>query len=548
VASRKTPEMTRCNSDASCPSTQENKNERRSRVQKVQTLVTHLGIMPVSLDTLVLVRDIRQSILRAQKASMCLATDNPDRWYDVNKFKWSTEVCREARRACQFFDQDTHRSRREIEQFCEEMLEIFSTLFSRLALVHRQKSKTQRLTGIMLFDLSTAFLDLGKEGGRLEQLWLEAFTRLRTLIKLTRAPRKSMELLHQILKYRTSPPLARYHLYLYLFDVVHDCYIIDRTTAGEALEWKAVVDHLEEGIPSRLRDDFLRLSKVFAKKAYGWDTTISDPATLITRYVQAKQLVNGYYALAQAEGAAANISTSGVKELKNAIKLYREAHELFKPLDKKQAGLAIAKVGLLRWKFYSIDTRSDTIQYLRAAQKYEKYADQDSQWVKETKKCIAIYEVALEQERLRKKEEERKREEQLQKMRPERQQKLRHQNIEALKEQGEQIHSLKDLLTFSMRLQRDFAPPELCSQEQLQLGILDLKNRKGSRRMNLKKIIRLYHPDKNGTQGEAWKSVCEEVTRVLIQCSSRIDVDSKPRVREARYVAGLSQLLVFRHS
>jgi hypothetical protein len=174
--SNKTPDVTEIRRNSHVGYTpHKSRTDTATGAQKAQgqdsQTATNLGVIPVSLDALV--RVIRQSILRAQKASMCLATDNPDERYNVNKLKWSTEICREGRRACHFSAQDSQspRARAEIEQFCEEMLEIFSRLFSRLALV-QQNLMAEPLTALMLFDLSTAILDLGKEGGRRERLSL----------------------------------------------------------------------------------------------------------------------------------------------------------------------------------------------------------------------------------------------------------------------------------------------------------------------------------------------------------------------------------------
>jgi hypothetical protein len=272
-----------------------------------------------------------------------------------------------------------------------------------------------------------------------------------------------------------------------------------------------------------MRDDFLSLSKLFAAKSHeGQESANGDPADLITQHLHSKQLAEGHYALTQAHEAAANASNSktGNQELERALDLYLEAHELLRPLDKAKAGLALAKVGLLRWRFYPKNVRPATIRFLRSAEKFERYADQDAWWVKQTKKYIAMYEeelVALELERVRKEKEEQERREQREKEDRERAKKLRCEamldNVEVLKDQAEQIQVLEDLLIFSELLQRDFSPPESYAQQQLHLGIVDLKNRRGSR-ISLKKIIRVYHPDKNGGQGDTWKLVCAEVTKV----------------------------------
>jgi hypothetical protein len=504
---------------------------RKTRIVSHEQGATNSGDIPnrpVSLDALV--RETRDSLLRAQKASRCLTAANPDSQYSVNKFKWCAAVCREARLACRFSDQETDsihtssmRSRAVIEQFWEELLQALLGLFSRLALV-QQKSTAPRLSRFMLIDLSTVFLDMGKEGGRRERLWLDAFAQLKKLINLTLDPQRSVKVLHQMIEHCTDPRrLARYHLYSYLYDVVYECYRIDTTTANEAIEWKSIVIHLKESISLTMRDDFLSLSKLFAAKSHEGEKSTIYPEELITRHLHGKQFAEGHYALAQAHEAAANISDSetGDQELESALYSYLEAHELLKSLHKEKAGLALAKVGLLRWRFYPKNLRPATIQFLRAAEKFEKYADRDAWWVKETKKYIAIYQeelVALGLERERKEKEERARREKREKEERECAEKLRCEamldNIEVLKEQAQQIHVLDDLFIFSEWLQRDFSPPESYAQQQLHLHIVDLKNRQGSRRIYLKKIIRLYHPDKNGGQGDTWKLVCSEVTKV----------------------------------
>ena len=476
-----------------------------------------------------LLRETRDSLARAQRASKCLTTEKPDAQYNVNKFKWCATVCREARLACRFSDQAAETecnspiAWRVIDQFCEEFLQVFSSLFSRLVLV-AQKPAAPKLSRIMLVDLSEAFLDMGKQGGRREHLWLEVFEELKNIISVTLDPQQSIKILQQMIaRCGETQRFTRYHLYSYLYNVVVERYNIESKDASDESEWKLIVTHLKQTISSSMRDEFLSLSKFFAPKSReGHSSTVVDPAELVTRLVHATQFAEGHCALAQAHEAAAHISDpeTGYRELEKALDCYNEAHELLKTFDKENAGLAMAKIGLLRWRFYPKSDRPAAIRFLKSAMKFE--TDPDSWWVTQTKKCITTYEqelIALEQERLRKEREEQKRREQRAKEERERAEQLRCETmlnkLDTLKKKAENIYVLDDLFTFSESLQRDFAPPESNAQDQLHLYIADLKKRLSSRRICLKKIIRLYHPDKNGGQGDAWKVVCVEITKVI---------------------------------
>ena len=117
-----------------------------------------------------------------------------------------------------------------------------------------------------------------------------------------------------------------------------------------------IVFWLKESISPQMKDDFLSLSKAFPAKAHEGEKSTDDPTELITQHLHAKWFAEGHYALVQAHEAAANISSSetGVQwdELGRVLDLYQEAHDLLKSLDKEKAGLALAKVGILRWRFY----------------------------------------------------------------------------------------------------------------------------------------------------------------------------------------------------
>jgi hypothetical protein len=486
---------------------------------------------PANVDALL--RATRASLARAKRASKCLTIDKPDAQYGVNKFKWCATICREARLACRWCDQaretESHspspRAWKVIDEFCEGILQAFSSLFSRLVLA-AQKPTAPKLNRFMLVDLLTAFLDMGKQGGIRECLWLEGFEKLKNIMSLTLDPQQCIKVLQEIVaNYGDTRRFIRYHLYSYLYNAVYERYNIESKDAIDVTDWELIVTHLKQSISSSMRDDFLSLSKFFAPKSCeGHSTTVVDPLKLVTQILHAMQFAEGHYALAQAHEAAANISDPemGYRELEKALHWYSEAHELLKAFDKENAGLAIAKIGLLRWRFYPKSDRPAAIQFLKSALKFEKNTDRGSWWLTQTKKHIAMYEeelIALKKERLRKEKEEQKRREQREKEERARAEELRckamFNNLETLKKKAEKIQVLDDLFTFSESLQRDFDPPESIARNQLRLHITNLKEGQNSRRICLKRIIRLYHPDKNGAQGDTWKVVCAEVTKVV---------------------------------
>src|SRR5271167_932253 len=85
-----------------------------------------------------LLRATRASLARAKRASECLTTEKPDAQYDTNKIKWCATICQEAKLACRFSDQSTEteshppsiRVQKVIDEFYEEFLQAFSSLFS----------------------------------------------------------------------------------------------------------------------------------------------------------------------------------------------------------------------------------------------------------------------------------------------------------------------------------------------------------------------------------------------------------------------------------
>jgi hypothetical protein len=128
----------------------------------------------------------------------------------------------------------------------------------------------------------------------------------------------------------------------------------------------------------------------------------------------------------------------------------------------------------------------------------------------QTKKYIAIHNDELkakERERLRKKVEERELAEKVRR-------KVMLNNLETLRDKAKEIELSDDLIAFTEWLQRVYGPPESSVQDQLHQHIEMLKARSGSRRMCLKKIIRLYHPDKNSGKGDNWTEICAEITKV----------------------------------
>ena len=190
----------------------------------------------------VLLHETHESLLRVQKASRCLTAEEPNREYGANKFKWCANLCRVAWLACRFSNRDTRsqtpsiRLLTVIEQFFEDLTHVFSGLFCRLTLLYRV-SAALRPGRLMIVDLCTVFLDMGNIDVIQEGLWVEGFAQLKKLINVTHDPWQSVKALHQMISHCIGPRnLARYHLYLHLYDIVYACYRNDAKSANEDFE------------------------------------------------------------------------------------------------------------------------------------------------------------------------------------------------------------------------------------------------------------------------------------------------------------------------
>lgn len=462
---------------------------------------------------------------RAKTAAKCLVTQNRDAHYNVNKIKWSKIIYQKTLTfSCGLLSDGgiEVRQRRipaqaKIDECHNDFIRLFQTLFAQLASVV-QKPNPPDLDDVLVHLVKPFMAIHGPEGGRQEKVWLDTLDELqRLLVALDHD--QAFECLQESLGDRDVDKLARYHVYSMLFERVVRRYEEEWIHGHGVCHWELVLSRLRSS--SSMIFDFMALVP-------STPDIITHQTAVTQRLRRATNFSEGHYFLSQAFEAEADIfdQTIGMQkesQFNKVRELYSRAHKQLMEVDKANAGFALARIGILRWKLFPASERSVAIEFLTGALAFENDAEPDSQWLIRTKEYIEMYkeeEKAKENERLRKEREKQKRQER-------RAQKLREmeererenkwlENLEILRDQGDDVETRDELVEFLEWMRTNYNPLEVSAQTQLQQQIGELKlGQSCSAKLALKRIIRLYHPDKNGNQGEGWKNVSAEVTKVL---------------------------------
>lgn len=458
-------------------------------------------------------------------AAKCLAGQNRDAHYNINKIKWSKIIYQKTLMfSCGLLSEGgiEVRQRRipaqaKIDELHNDFIRMFQTLFVQLASVV-QKPNPPDVDDVLVHLVKSFMAIRGQEGGRQEKVWVDALDRLQKLLAVLDY-NQVFECLQEILGDRDVDKLARYNVYSMLFEMVLRQYEDEWIHGHGVCHWELVL--------SRLRSSS---SMIFDFKALVPSTPdiITHPTAVTQRLRRATNFSEGHYFLSQAFEAEADIfdqttSTQKESQFNKVHELYSRAHKRLMEIDKANAGLAVARIGILRWKLFPPSEHSVAIEFLMGALAFENDAEPDAPWLRDTRNYIAMYneeQKAKEEDRLRKEREEQKRQER-------RAQKLREmeererenkwlENLETLRDQGDDVETRDELVEFLEWMRTNYDPPEVSAQTQLQQQIGELKlGQSCSAKLALKRIIRLYHPDKNRNQGEGWKTVSAEVTKVL---------------------------------
>jgi len=502
-----------------------------------------------------LLRRSRGGLFRAQRAAKSLISENREVQFSVNKIKWRKTVCQETLKFSRRLLLDEGNQGREvpeerilarakIDKCHHGFVRLFQTLFSGLASAVQKWNPPE--LGDILVHLVKAFIAIGgQQGGRQEKMWLDGLGELQKLLAAL-DPNQGIECLQDCLKDCEGEGLARYHIYRILFQIVLRQYEDEWIHGRGTQHWKRVLSQLQRS--SCMTIGFLVLAQSFPSTP-----DIITPTTAVAeRLWQATRFAEGHHVLSQATEGEVDIfnqATSWRREsqFNRLRKLYSRAHEALKDIDKANSGIALARIGILRWKLFPSNQRSIAIGFLNRALEFENDVDPNTQWLLQAKTYIDEYKAeqkAKEEEFLRQKREEQEwqerrrrelEEERLQKEREEKKQRERRaqemremaerareqkrlDNLEIMRNKGNNVETRDELVGFLEWIWRNYHPPELNSQTQLQEQIGPLKlGRSRSVKLGLKKIIRLYHPDKNANQGEGWKIVSAEVTKVPFQ-------------------------------
>ena len=481
----------------------------------------------------------RAGLSRAQKAAKNIV-QNRDVRYDINKMKWCSTICQETRRFWNGQKQigrssqarSGGRTHPDIDELQHEFLRLFSNLFSRLA-SEVQKQNPPRVDD-MLDDLMKTFMTVsGQQGDKHEQIWLEGLGALKKLLK-TLDSYDAIERVREVLMKCDGGKLGRYHIYSAFFELILHRYEAEFKLGCDVHGWELAASRLKEYTPAFMTSEFKSLANSFPSACREEaSANVLGPSDLLRRISDVTCFADGHYHLSQAHEIATNIAhraesmksaqNKGLEpELNEALKFYTRAHELLIHVDRSSAGLAMAKLGQLRWQFLPKNERSTSIPFLREVLQFEKDVERDTWWLKQTKKYLAIYDEdqrLKEHERLKKEKERQKRREQQAREERKMAEGVRYQamfnNLGKLKHRGEAVRSWGNLFAFLERLEEQYPPPDRNGQERLREYIANLRNDCAAQRICLRKIIRLYHPDKNGTQGDLWKDICAEVTKVM---------------------------------
>ena len=485
-----------------------------------------------------LLRQIRIGLSNAQGAAKCIVGENRDAQYDVNTIKWCRTICQETRKLSVGLllngnkpttdvRQALIQAQAEIDDCHHEFVRLFVSLFSRLASAPQTPNPPK--LGDTLVNLVKAFMmTRGQQGGRQEQIWLDGFRELKKLLA-TLDPYDAIECLRKAVTDCEGQKLAHFYIYSALFQMVWERYEGEWKHGSGVDKWELALSRLGYYATGSMTADFLAIAKSFPSAPPEPSAKLILPEELVNRLSDATRFAEAHSVLFKAHEAAADMSDSAkstqTKERKHqfnkVIALYYNAYRSLIDIDKASAGFAMARIGFLHWSFHPPNDRSKAIGFLNRALRFEEHVDSDSWWLKKAKEHIAIYDDELrakEQERLRKEEEEQKRQERSAREAREIDERARCQamldNLETLKTKGEGVSSPEGLFAFLEWTQAHFGPPELSAQNQLRQHITEMQNHLRSRRISLKKIRMLYHPDKNGKQGDVWKDICTEVTKV----------------------------------
>jgi len=424
------------------------------------------------------------------------------------------------------------RAQAEIDDHHHEFVRLFLSLFARLA--SAAQNPTSPLLGDTLTNLVKSFMTTsGQHGGRQEQIWLDGLRELKRFLA-TLDPHEGIKCLREALADCETEKLARYHIYSALFQMVWERYEAEWKHGGGVQDWELAASRLRSYAP--MTADFLTVAKSLPSdlRFDQHPANVIHPAELAIRLSDATRFAEGQSLLVRAYEAEGDISDQTLntnstatkpskQKFNEVVELYFSAYNALIDIDKANAGFAMAKIGFMHWNSLPQNDRSEAISFLNRALRFEKDVESDSWWLEKAKMYLSVYEDELrvmEQERLRKEEEEQKRREEQAREAREMAERLRCQimsdKFETLKIKGEGVRSVEALLEFLEWIQTHYSPPDLSEQNQLQQHIEELGKRLPSRRRSLKKIIRLYHPDKNGKQGDMWKDICAEVTKVYV--------------------------------
>ena len=477
---------------------------------------------------------VRSSLRQTQRAVKSLTIDKPHTRYDNDKLKWISVICKETNASFARIS----KTRAEQDQFCtptradaeldlllEDFGRLYVSLFSRVTCATLGAEVIDELARVFI---STSCLQTGKR----ETIWLQGLQKVTDLM-LQLDPAHSLHLYQTFLEdLRHNQRFPRYHIYVHLFRVVLQLYDTKLGRTGESSEWEFLSDTITTYAGESMIDDFRSLSKSLTPRLDNRLTANACPEQLIQRLSVASRIAKGHMFLSRAHEARGNLSDELkrasnhtndklMREFQRVVELYKEAQELLMDSDKDSSGLALTILGRLHWNFPIGRNGSLAYVYFQSAVCLEDVVQATSWWLGEAKRSLVEYEEhlrVLKEEAMRKEEEEqrKRKQEEEQCLRQAEQARLQEMldNLDDLKSKGSRITSVQDMVEFFGWIYREYPPPGDSPRVQLRQYGEQFKNQEHARRLCVKKIIRLFHPDKNGKQGDRWREICAEITKV----------------------------------
>ena len=511
---------------------------------------------PISIDNTL--KQIRASHHEARRASKLLAANKPDSQHRVNKVKWCNIICQETKFSfSQISKVQTEQGRSgavnpriqaELDRCLQAFEELYSTLFSQV--------RSSLLGPQLICDLARSFVITAplQSSIRCQVRWREGFRHLTKLFSDLRCDEVCDLYETCLAELREKDIIPRYQILLNSFQRVLSEYDTKWSHLRQIEELELAIQTMNTYTSTSKADEFLSLAEsvpsIFRKNS---KQLVSESISLVRRLSIALKFVKGRLFLSRAHEAQAVLAEKRrlnrpSSELNlafdEAVELYSNAYELLAESNKQEGGHALFMLGQLHWKFPRDGNKAIAYRYYKRVVSLDSIID--AQYLEVAWRRIHEHKEHLRRrqaDQLRREKEERERrarmEEEAKRQREEARRKQRAEQAEREKnerERQEQIRrsqwqsmegklndlrelanvvtSVDDVALMLQRIEDTFPHPDPSCPDQLRQYRNTLKGQASGVRNCLKKVIRLYHPDKNGTRAEIWKYICAEITKV----------------------------------